>query len=201
MRLGRVYDTDTHGGGILVRQRAHTAICNPVWEHFPTKGVKQDNSDDAGLQFMKSRTKWIAILCVAFLPVAAYALSRSIGRDMEFPKGYDPQKAEAIRKVIRNERFKFVGGNVSYWPPDWGTRLSFEGDAASLNEFLSELRELRGIGLRLVLYRGRDDELRRDSTWQLDFSHARPNQLTVYLNANSTNIDFGKITFPEWPEK
>jgi len=140
-------------------------------------------------------------VCAAFLPVAAYALSRSIGRDIEFPKDYDARKAEAIRNVIRNEEFKFVDGTVSYWPPDWGTRLSFEGDAASLTEFLAELRELRGIGLRLILYHGRDDERRRDSAWQLDFSHARPEQLTVYLNLNSTNIDFYKIQFPEWPAK
>jgi hypothetical protein len=143
----------------------------------------------------------MAIFGAALLPLAAHAMSRSIGRDIEFPKNYDAKKAEAIRKVIRNERFKFVDGNVSYWPPDWGTRLSFEGDATSLNRFLAELRNLSGISLRLILYRGRNDELRRDSTWQLDFSHARPNQLAVYLNINSTNIDFYKVTFPEWPAK
>jgi hypothetical protein len=148
---------------------------------------------------MKSRIKWIPILCAALLPLAAYALSRSIGRDIEFPRNYDLRKAEAVREVIRDERFHFVGGTVSYWPPGWGTRLSFDGDAASLNEFFAELRKLDGFGLRLVLYRGRNDELRRDSTWQLDFSHARPDQLTVYLNLNSTNIDFYKIVFPEWP--
>ncbi|HKS37854.1 MAG TPA: hypothetical protein VJW76_11730 [Verrucomicrobiae bacterium] len=148
---------------------------------------------------MKSRIKWIAILCAAFLPLAAYALSRSIGRDIEFPKDYDPQKAEAIRKVVQNEKFKFVDGTVSYWPPDWGTRLSFEGDAASLTEFLAGLREIEGIGLRLILYRGRSDELRHDSAWQLDYSHAWPKQVTIYLNLNSTRIDFDKIAFPEWP--
>jgi hypothetical protein len=150
---------------------------------------------------MNIRAKWIAGLCAALLPFGAYALSRPIGRDIEFPKNYDPQKAEAIRKVIQSERFKFVDGVVSYWPPDWSTRLSFEGDAGSFNEFLVELRELRDISFRLVLYRGRSDELRRDSTWQLDFSHARPNQLTVYLNINSAHIDFRKISFPEWPAK
>ena len=150
---------------------------------------------------MNIRAKWIAGLCAVVLPFSAYALSRSIGRDIEFPKNYDSKKSEAIRKVIQNERFKFVDGTVSYWPPDWSTRLSFEGDAASFNEFLAELRALPEIGLRLILYRGRNDELRRDSTWQLDFSHARPNQLTVYLNINSTNIDFGRIAFPQWPAK
>ena len=150
---------------------------------------------------MKFRAKWFAALCAALLPVAAFALSRSIGRDIEFPKDYDPRKAEAIRKVIQNKRYKFVEGMVSYWPPDWGTRLSFEGDAASFNEFMDELRHLSGIGLRLILYHGRNDELRRDSSWQLDFSHARPVQLSLYLNVNSTNIDFYQITFPEWPAK
>src|SRR5438552_2609480 len=96
-------------------------------------------------------------ICACF-SVNAYALSRSIGRDIEFPKDYDANKAEAIRKVIRDERFKFVEGIVSYWPPDWGTRLSFEGDAASLNDFIAELRKLNGIGLKLILYKGRNDE-------------------------------------------
>jgi hypothetical protein len=148
---------------------------------------------------MKRRLRWIIILAVVATPLVASALSRSIDRDIEFPKGYDEKKAEAIRKVIRNENYEFVDGTVSYWPPDWGTRLSFKGDAAKLNSFMSELRELKGISMRLILYRGRNDESRRDSAWQLDYSHARPNQLTIYLNLNSPEIDFYKIKFPEWP--
>ncbi len=143
--------------------------------------------------------KIIAVLCALVLtPFAAKALSRSIGRDIEFPKNYSQTKADAIRHVIRDERFKFVDGIVSYWPPDWATRLSFEGGTADLNDFINELRGIRGVGLRMVLYRGRNDELRRDTTWQIDFSHARPDQLTLYLNVNSTNLDFQKIKFPEW---
>jgi hypothetical protein len=149
---------------------------------------------------MKCVGKWMIVVCLALLPCAGYALSRPIDRDIEFPKGYDPTKAEAIRKVIRDERFEFVGGNVSYWPPDWATRLSYEGDAQSLNLFMAELRKIPDVGLRLILYKGRNDEGRRDSSWQLDFSHARPDQLTIYLNLNSPNVDFYKITFPEWPK-
>ena len=148
---------------------------------------------------MKKRWNGMIILAVIAAPLAASALSRSIDRDIEFPKGYDEKKADAIRKVIRNENYEFVDGIVSYWPPDWGTRLSFKGDAAKLNAFMSDLRELKGISMRLVLYGGRNDESRRDSAWQLDYSHARPNQLTVYLNLNSPDIDFSKIKFPEWP--
>ena len=148
---------------------------------------------------MKKRWNGMIILAVIAAPLAASALSRSIDRDIEFPKGYEEKKADAIRKVIRNENYEFVDGIVSYWPPDWGTRLSFKGDAAKLNAFMSDLRELKGISMRLVLYGGRNDQSRRDSAWQLHYSHARPNQLAVYLNLNSPEIDFSKIKFPEWP--
>jgi hypothetical protein len=152
------------------------------------------------LSFMARRSV-AALLFACLLPVSVLALSRRIGRDIEFPKDYDPAKAEAIRKVIQNEKFKFLDGTVSYWEPDYGTRLSFEGDASSLNEFFGELRKLRGISMRVVLYRGRDDEQRRDSGWQLDYSKAHPNRLTVYLNLNAKGIEFDKITLPEWEGK
>jgi len=148
------------------------------------------------------KTKPISLLIVPFALLAAIsvvALSTPIGRDINFPKDYDLEKAKAILKVIQDERFKFVEGIVSHWSPDFGTRLSFEGDAKSLNDFFAALRKLPGISLRVVLYRGRDDELRRDSTWQLDLSHARPDQLTVYLNLNAKGLDFEKVNLPEWP--
>ena len=150
---------------------------------------------------MKSLIKGMMILGLVLAPLAVNALSTAIGRDINFPKNYDAKKAEALRKVIRDEQFKFVGGIVSYWPPDWGTRLSFEGDAAALNEFFAALQRLEGFSLRLILYSGRNDELRRDSSWQLDFSQARPDQVTIYLNLNSKNIDFDKIKLPDWPAK
>jgi hypothetical protein len=140
------------------------------------------------------------VLALVFLKTTTvFALSTPIGRDINFPKDYDPEKAKAIRAVIEDKKFKFLDGMVSHWAPDFGTRLSFEGNADSLNEFLEALRRLPGIGLRMILYRGRNDELRRDSSWQLDFSQARPDQLTVYLNLNSAEIDFYKVKLPEWP--
>jgi hypothetical protein len=146
-------------------------------------------------------TRITALLVAALLlqTLAAFALSMPIGRDINFPKAYDPKKAEAIRKVIQDERFKFVDGIVSYWPPDWGTRLSFTGDAGSLNDFFQALRNLPGIGLRVILYHGQDQEMRRDSPWQLDFSQARPEQLTVYLNLNAKGLDFDQAMLPDWP--
>jgi hypothetical protein len=146
------------------------------------------------------KTKLLLLLALVLSHASqSFALSTRIGRDIDFPKDYDPSKAQAIRKVIQDERFQFVDGLVSYWPPEISTRLSFSGDAESLNEFFSALRGLRGIGLRVVIYRGRDNELRRDSAWQLGFSHARRDQLTVYLNLNATTLDFDKIKLPDWP--
>ena len=151
---------------------------------------------------MRASRTYLLLLAAFVIPsTLVFGLSRSIGRDIEFPKAYDTERADAIRKVIQDERFKFVDGLVSYWPPDWGTRLSYTGDAESLNEFLAAIRGLKGVSLRVVLYPGRDDDRRRDSPWQLDYSHARPNQLTIYLNLRAGELDFGKVVLPEWPEK
>jgi hypothetical protein len=145
------------------------------------------------------RIKTLVLAGLIFQAIAVFALSTRIGRDINFPKDFDPAKAKAIRRVIQDEQFKFVDGIVSHWEPDFGTRLSFEGDTASLNDFLNRLRQLPGMGLRIILYRGRNDELRRDSAWQLDFSQARPDQVAVYLNLNATTLDFEKVKLPDWP--
>ena len=141
------------------------------------------------------------VITLLVLPLTVMALSRRIGRDIEFPKAYDQLKAQALRAVIQDEQFKFIDGTVSYWPPDWATRLSFEGNSESLNTFFRKLREIDEMGLRVILFKGRDDEKRRDSDWQLDFSHARPNQVTVYLNLNSKNLEFDQLELPEWSPK
>ena len=141
------------------------------------------------------------VITLLVLPLTVMALSRRIGRDIEFPKAYDQLKAQALRAVIQDEQFKFVDGTVSYWPPDWATRLSFEGNSESLNTFFRKLREIDEMGLRVILFKGRDDEKRRDSDWQLDFSHARPNQVTVYLNLNSKNLELNQLELPEWSPK
>jgi hypothetical protein len=151
---------------------------------------------------MQMKTRFIVtIAALAFAIQTAFALSRDIGRDIEFPKDYEPAKQKAILAVVRDQRFKFVSGLVSYWPPDWSTRLSFAGDAKSLSDFLVALRGIDGVGFRLVLYKGRDDEQRRDSTWQLDFSKAHPDLLTIHVNILSKELDLAALQLPEWKGK
>jgi hypothetical protein len=143
----------------------------------------------------------ITLAAFLFAIQTTFALSREIDRDIEFPKEYSPAKQKAMLAVVRDEHFKFVGGLVSYWPPDWSTRLSFAGDAKSLSEFLRAIRGIDGVGFRLILYKGRDDEQRRDSAWQLDFSKAHPDLLTVYVNILSKELDLAALQLPEWPAK
>jgi hypothetical protein len=129
---------------------------------------------------------------------SVWALSAPINRDINFPKEYDATKAAAIRSVIQNERFKFVDGIVSYWPPDFGTTLSFAGNAKDVSDFLAALCALHEVSVRLVLFRGRNDELRRDSTWQLYFSQNHPNELAVHVNLNATGLELEKVVWPVW---
>ena len=147
------------------------------------------------------KTKWLVLVLLVCIELPSFALSTPIGRDIEFPTNFDAQKAKAIRLVIQDERFTFLNGIVSQWPPNISTQLSFDGGEGSLNQFLAALRGIHGMSLRLVLYRGRDDELRRDSPWQLDFSQAHPDELTVYLNLNTPALDFAKVKLPEWPAR
>ena len=144
------------------------------------------------------RTASFLLLALLVLPLCTDALSRSIGRDIEFPKGYDLKRAEDIRAVIRDVQFEFVDGIVSYWPPDWATRLSFEGDVNSLNTFLARIRAIPGIGMKVTFYKGRESERQYDSAWQLAFSHARPQQLTVHINLNSKALELEAVKLPEW---
>jgi hypothetical protein len=204
--VGRVYLRAGGEGNPDYRvSRVPPASCVANDLHLEQVGVTTVNVGWWMLSIMKTKLfafrLLAAVLGVAALPMTALALSRSIGRDIEFPKNYDAAKAEAIRKVIQNERFKFTDGLVSYWEPDYGTRLSFEGDATALTEFLAELRKLPGISTRIILYRGRNDEGRRDTAWQLDYSKAHPDRLTVYLNLNAAGMEFDKIAFPEWAGK
>ena len=58
------------------------------------------------------------VITLLVLPLTVLALSRRIGRDIEFPKDYAQIKARALRSVMQDKQFKFVDGTVSYWPPD-----------------------------------------------------------------------------------
>ncbi len=46
----------------------------------------------------------LVILLTLFRSTSAFALSTPIGRDINFPTGYDPEKATAIRCINRCER-------------------------------------------------------------------------------------------------
>ena len=45
---------------------------------------------------MKTKSSILMLTCLLLPVVAAFGLSTPIGRDINFPKGFDPKKAAAI---------------------------------------------------------------------------------------------------------
>lgn len=140
----------------------------------------------------------VAMVC--FGPMAS-ALSRTAGREIEFPKGFDPACAKALTAVVQNTQFQFVSGVVSYWPPDIATRLSYVGSTSVLNEFINAVRSVPGLETRVVLYEGRRDERRSDSLWQLDFNQAHPDRVTIYINVKAEEFRLSELELPSWPAR
>ena len=144
-----------------------------------------------------ARSLLVLVAVVLLQSTHAVALSVAIDRDINFPAHFDPAKRLAILQVVQDKSFDFGGGIVSHWPPDWGTRLSYTGDADALVRFMKALHSIHGMEISVFLYRGRDDEGRHDSAWQLDFSQAHSDRLTVYLNLNSKSLDWEKVKLPD----
>ena len=46
------------------------------------------------------RITWLVATVFFLQAIGAFALSTPIGRDINFPKDYDPEKAKAIRRVV-----------------------------------------------------------------------------------------------------
>jgi hypothetical protein len=125
-------------------------------------------------------------LALAMASYSAFGLSRSLPQpEILFPIGYDTNRAEQVHSVLRAERFKYLGGLVSYWEPEWATTLVYEGDAQSLSAFLAALNEVQGVTVRLTFSSDLAKETGRallaGSGWVM-YSHTQPNTITVRVN-------------------
>jgi hypothetical protein len=52
--------------------------------------------------------------------------------------------------VLRSDKFKYLRGLTSYWPPAWSATLGYPGDARAMNAFVAALNKVNGIALRLT---------------------------------------------------
>ena len=82
----------------------------------------------------------LVAVVVAVATHLAFALSRSLPEpEIYFPQGYDTNRAEQVHSVLRSGKFKYLGGLVSYWEPEWSTILVYDGDGQALTAFLAAL--------------------------------------------------------------
>src|SRR5579862_9064971 len=93
---------------------------------------------------------FVAVAVAAIIPLA-FALSLPLPQpEIFFPMGYDTNRAEQVDSVLRSGKFKYLGGLVSYWAPDWSTTLVYDGDAKTLAAFLAALNGVSGLSVRVT---------------------------------------------------
>jgi len=133
----------------------------------------------------------------------AFGLSSSLPQaEIFFPKGYDSNRAEQVRSVLRSDRFQYLGGLTSYWEPEFSTTLVYDGNAQSLTAFLAALNEVKGISVRLMFSNDLSKEtgsaLQAGSWWAV-YSHTMPDTITVRINlaAESLGRDKFELRLPK----
>lgn len=105
--------------------------------------------------------------------------------EIYFPKGYDTNRAAQVDAVLRSDQFKYLGGLVSYWEPEWSTTLVYDGDAQALSEFLAALNKVHGISVRLTFSSDLSKETGsalQAGSWWVKYSHTMPDTITVRVN-------------------
>lgn len=115
---------------------------------------------------------------------------------INFPKDYDAAKAERIHAVLRQEKFKFLDGLHSFWEPDWGTTIVYGGEMDSLNEFLQELQQLKGVAMEVEFLKTRSGGL-----WELHYGHTKRDTLRVVVNLEAETLDLAKLKLPVWEKQ
>jgi hypothetical protein len=156
------------------------------------------------MHYMKRNiTLTLVALALAVTVHIAFGLSRSLPQpEIFFPKSYDSNRAEQVHSVLRADTFKYLGGLVSYWEPEWSTTLVYDGNAQSLAAFLAALNGVKGITLRLTfssdLSKETGSALQAGSWWVM-YSHTVPDTITVRINlaAESLGRDKFELRLPK----
>jgi hypothetical protein len=132
----------------------------------------------------------------------AHALSLELhDPEINFAKGYNPQKAHALLAVLRDKRWSFHDGIESFWPPDWATTLSYGGDAAAFQAFLEELERVPGFRVNVSFSCDLSKEAGSALTagsWWVKYSQVTPDTVTVRVNLAAKELggDHFEIELP-----
>jgi hypothetical protein len=153
---------------------------------------------------MKRRFTFFLVLATAIaFTHSVSALSLTFPQpQIFFPEGYDTNRAEQVHSVLRSDRFKYLDGMTSYWPPEWSTILVYDGDSKSLTALIAALKEIKGLSVRLTF----SDDLSKETgsalqagSWWVKYSHTTPDTITVRINlaADSLGRDKFDMTLPK----
>jgi len=139
----------------------------------------------------------VLLLGVALTTPSAYGLSRSLPQpEIYFPAGYDTNRAGQLQSVLRSDQFKYLGGLVSYWEPEWSTTLVYEGNGAALTSFLRALNNVKGITIRLTFSADLSKETGsalQAGSWWVKYSHTAPDTVTVRINLAAASLGGDKF--------
>ena len=142
-------------------------------------------------------------LLVLLLGVASvYALSvERNSPGIDYPKNFDKETAKAIDAVLTDKQFHYLNGLTSYWEPKFETTLVYDGDVASLNNFIARMTAVHGIRVHLTFSHDLSKEtgsaLSAGSWWVL-YSHVTPDVVTIRINLAATKLANLEITLPEF---
>jgi hypothetical protein len=138
----------------------------------------------------------IALSAAAIAP-SAFGLSRALPQpEIYFPNSYDTNRAEQIQSVLRSDKFKYLGGLVSYWEPEFSSTLVYEGDRQALASFLGALNDLSGITVQLTFSPDLSKETGsalQAGSWWVKYSHTRPDTITVRINLAAESLGGDKF--------
>jgi hypothetical protein len=137
----------------------------------------------------------LAALALAGRPALALSLELKTPT-IYWPQNVDKNRADQIQKILQNKKLPFLGGLTSYWAPDFSTTLVYGGDTKMLKEFVSELRKVPGLHVKITLSQDLARETGsalRAGTWWVKYSHVTPNTLTIRINLAAKEIDLEEL--------
>jgi hypothetical protein len=148
------------------------------------------------------RIYWIGLLLLTVAGAyEALALSEGLPRPkIFFPKNYDTNRAEGVHAVLTADKFKYLGGLTSYWPPAWSTTLVYDGDASSLSEFVAAMNRVKGVTVRLTFSRDLSKETGSAlpaGSWWVKYSHELPDVITIRVNLAAETLEKFELLMPK----
>jgi hypothetical protein len=137
---------------------------------------------------------------VALLLMAAgtaLALSEELRSPrINFAKGYDARRVDAVQAVLTNKQYHYLDGLISYWPPEWSTMLVYAGDTKSLKSFLEELSQVKGMHVRVQFSKDLSKETGSAlsaGSWFVKYRQTEADTITVRVNLAAKDIDLSEI--------